>query len=85
MDFNIEQYGGSGSYDQADWRFDSLILPYLKEYTFEQMKRIMEYSNNNGQIYARYRAGTSNRTIKNRIIQMDEHFDFSAFRIFKTL
>lgn len=85
LDFNIEQYGGSGSYDQADWRFDSLILPYLKEFTFEQMKRIMEYSNNNGQIYARHRAGTSNRTIKNRIIQMDEHFDFSAFRIFKTL
>ena len=85
LDFNIVHYGDSGSYDQADWRFDNLILPYLKEFTFEQMKRILEYSNNNDQIYARRRADTSNRTIKNRIIQLDEHFDFSAYRIFKSL
>lgn len=85
LDFNIEQYGDSASFDQADWRFDNLILPYLKEFSFQQMKRIMEYSNNNGQIYARRRADTSNRTIKNRIIQMDENFDFTAFRFFINL
>jgi len=85
LDFNIEQYGNSLSYDQADWRFDNLILPYLKEFSFEEMKKILEYSNNNSQIYDRRRAGTSNRTIKNRIIQMDENFDFSQYVYFKSL
>lgn len=46
LDFNIEIYGDSNSFDQADWRFDNLILPHLKEFTNEQMKKILAYSNN---------------------------------------
>lgn len=85
LDFNIERYGDSKSFDQADWRFDALILPHLKEFTFEQMKRILDYSNNNGQIFGRGRASTSNRTIKNRILQINDSFDFSKYNNFRSL
>lgn len=85
LDFNIERYGESRSFDQADWRFDSLISSHLKEFTFEQMKRILDCSNKNDQIYGRGRAGTTFRTIKSMILQFDEHFDFSKYYNFKSL
>ena len=79
LDFNIEQYGASRSFDQADWRFDNLIAPYLKEFTFEQMKKVLIYSNDNGQIYGRRKADTSNRIIKNRILTLDDTFNFKPY------
>ena len=78
-------YGDSRSFDQADWRYDNLILPYLKEFTIEQLKRIMRYTCDNGQIYARRRADTANRTIKNRVNQLDENFSFAEYQYFNKI
>lgn len=84
-DFNIEQYGNSGSFDQADWRYDNLIGPYLKEFTIEQWKRILTYTNNNGQIYGRRKADMTYRAMKNVILSKDETFDFKPYRNFRVI
>lgn len=84
-DFNIEQYGNSGSFDQADWRYDNLIGPYLKEFTIEQWKRILTYTNNNGQIYGRRKADMTYRAMKNVILSKDETFDFTPYRNFRVI
>lgn len=85
FDFNIEQYGNSGSFDQADWRYDNLIGPYLKEFTIEQWKRILTYTNNNGQIYGRRKADMTYRAMKNVILSKDETFDFTPYRNFRAI
>ncbi len=85
LDYNINVYGDSRSFDQADWRYDNLILPYLKEFTIEQLKRIMRYTCDNGQIFARRRADTANRTIKNRVNQLDENFSFAEYQYFNRI
>lgn len=85
LDFNIEQYGHSGSFDQADWRYDNLISPYLKEFTLEQWKHILEYTNNNGQIYGRRKADLTYRTMKNVILSKDGAFDFTPYRNFRAI
>lgn len=85
LDFNIEQYGDSRSFDQADWRYDNLIGPYLKDFTLEQWKRILQYTNNNGQIYGRRKADLTYRAMKSVILAKDENFDFTPYRNFKAI
>lgn len=85
LDFNIEQYGDSGSFDQADWRYDNLIGPYLKDFTLEQWKRILQYTNDNGQIYGRRKADLTYRAMKNVILSKDENFDFTPYRSFGSI
>lgn len=85
LDFNIEQYGDSGSFDQADWRYDNLIGPYLKEFTMEQLKRILQYTNDNGQIYGRRKADMTYRSMKNVVLSKDKNFDFTSYRNFRAI
>lgn len=85
LDFNIEQYGDSGSFDQADWRYDNLISPYLKEFTMKQLKKILQYTNDNGQIYGRRKADMTYRAMKNVVLSKDENFDFTQFRNFRAI
>lgn len=85
LDFNIEQYGNSGSYDQADWRYDNLISPYLKDFTLEQWMRIMQYTNDNSQIYGRRKADLTYRAMKNVILSKNETFDFTFYKNFKAV
>ena len=85
LDFNIERYGDSRSFDQADWRYDNLIGPFLKDFTLEQWKRILQYTNNNGQIYERRKADMTYRAMKSVILSKDEDFDFAPYTNFRTV
>ena len=85
LDFNIEQYGDSRSYDQADWRYDNLIGPFLKEFTLEQWKRILRYTDSNDQIYGRRKADMTYRAMKSVILSKDENFDFAPYRNFRAV
>ena len=80
IDFLIEYYGDSSSYDSADCRFETAIEPCLDKMTAGQFERLIEVSNSNGQIRGRRSAHTAN----NRIIMtakkiLGPNFDFSKY------
>ena len=84
INFFIELYGTSGSYDSADCRFSDIIEPWLDKMTSSQFARLIEVSSKNSQIYARRLALSAN----NRIIiaakgVLDSNFDFSAYPLFR--
>ena len=53
IDVLLSNFGKSGSFDTANYRFRVYILPYLKEYSHDQAIELISCINNNDQIYQR--------------------------------
>lgn len=81
-DFVIEVYGNAKSYDAADDYFDSLIESILGDMSEEQLVKLIEYSNNNGQIYGRRKFPSSRGLIKNYMSKKNPQFDYSLYEKF---
>lgn len=79
LDFLIRIYSGAGLFDDADKYFDVLIAPNLGYFTELQLIAIVQASNNNSQIYARRKAASSNRMIKNQLRKIKPDFDFTPY------
>ena len=80
LDFLIRIYGEAECFDDADDYYDELIAPNLGFFTEGQLKNIMQVSNKNSQIFARRRAASSFRTIKNQMMKIKPDFDFSVYQ-----
>lgn len=78
-DFVIEVYGNANSYDAADDYFDNLIESILGDMSEEQLVKLIEYSNNNGQIYGRRKFPNSRGLIKNYMSKKNPQFDYSLY------
>lgn len=78
-DFVIEVYGNANSYDAADDYFDNLIESILGDMSEEQLVKLIEYSNNNGQIYGRRKFPNSRWLIKNYMSKKNPLFDYSLY------
>lgn len=52
-DFAIEYFGASNSFDKTQNRFDNVIDLIHEDFTLDQIKRLLEVSQNNYQIYQR--------------------------------
>ena len=83
FDYGIKLYTSSSSYDEADWRFEDFIQPFLKNFSIEQLKNIVEAVNINDQLHGRIRAIPSNNIIRERILSLEKSFDFSSYPNFK--
>ena len=81
-DFVIEVYGNAKSYDAADDYFDSLIESILGDMSEGQLVKLIEYSNNNGQIYGRRKFPSSRGLIKNYMSKKNPQFDYSLYENF---
>lgn len=79
IDFVIEVYGNANSYDAADDYFDNLIESILGDMSEEQLVKLIEYSNNNGQIYERRKFPNSRWLIKNYMSKKNPQFDYSLY------
>lgn len=78
-DFAIRQYGEVGNFNAADEYFDNLIEPILGDMSEEQLVKLIEYSNNNGQIFGRRKFPNSKRLIKNYMSMKNPQFDYSSY------
>lgn len=83
LDYNIQHYGRSFSYDAGDSRFTEFIEPYVYQFTIEQLNRIVECVNANSQLYDRRRARRDNCLIYNRIMEIDPNYDFAPYSYFR--
>lgn len=82
IDFSIEMYGSSIHYDDADDYFDNLIEPRLYKMSEKQLERLIDYSNNNSQIYSRRRASHARYAIKACMNLKNPNFDYSNYTNF---
>lgn len=82
LEYYIELYAASNSYDQADWRFDDFIEPHLNEFDEKQVEQLIDATNSNGQIYDRRQAPYANNKIRNRMLVLNPKFDFSRYKHF---
>lgn len=83
FDYGIKLYTSSSSYDEADWRFEDFIQPFLKNFSIAQLKNIVEAVNINDQLHGRMRAVQSNNIIRKKILLIDKSFDFTLYPNFK--
>ena len=58
-DLAIRLYGVARCFDSADEYFDNLIEPILGDFSADQHKKLIEYSNDNSQIYSRKKFSNS--------------------------
>lgn len=83
LDFTIKWFGLTptfNGYDTADYRFNVGIRPNLKNYSKEQFNLLMEYMNNNNQIYGRSHAKHANaQVIKSIQEKYPDEFDYAVF------
>ena len=79
QNFAIRQYGEVGNFNAADEYFDNLIEPILGDMSEEQLVKLIEYSNNNGQIYGRRKFPNSRGLIKNYMSKKNPQFDYSLY------
>ena len=84
IDYLIEYYGNSTSYDEANERFENAIEPYLKNMNRDQFVNLIEVTDNNDQIYNR-RAGYGANNIIVEAAQdvLEKDFDFSPYQRFR--
>ncbi|MGN0728183.1 hypothetical protein [Treponema sp.] len=79
-DFFVFYYGDSQSFDTADERFELVIAPYLDSFISSQLRDLIEFCNDNSQIYRRWAAYSSNTKIAKAILQkLGKDFDFSEY------
>jgi len=77
-------YSKSGSYNTADIRFEALIESNLDKMNHDQIKKLIEESNNNRQIWDRWGAKSANNKIYNVAkLVLGEDFDYSQYPNFK--
>ncbi len=81
-DIWIEQFGNSVSFDDADFKYYTFIKPILKELTLKQLTELMGAIDSNDQIHNRMRHVSSCCEIYNRIVEIDNDFDFSQYKYF---
>lgn len=79
IDFAIDLYGRSPQFDNADDYFDNMLDNLLCEMTEAQLTKVVEYSNNNGQIYARRKFSSSRYQIKKFLEKKNPQFDYSPY------
>lgn len=75
----------SGSFDSADYHFQSKIEPSLKDFSEKQFEKLIKGINENNQVYSRQQARYANRKIKDssRGVISNE-FNFSKYPMFRT-
>lgn len=78
-DFAIRLYGVAWCFDAADEYFDNLIEPILGDFSADQLKKLIEYSNDNSQIYSRKKFSNSRRLIKKYMDKKNPQFDYSLY------
>ena len=82
LDFCIRMYGTSSCYNDADDYFESLIAPNIHKMTEEQLKKLVEYSNTNNQIYDRRKASSAKHLIKEYMGKKNPDFDYAGYEHF---
>ena len=83
LDYNIQHYSRSYSYDAGDSRFTEFIEPYVYQFTLAQLEQIVKCVNENSQLYDRRRARRDNSIIYERIVELNPDFDFKAYPYFR--
>lgn len=83
LDYNIQHYGRSYSYDAGDSRFTEFIEPYVYQFTLAQLEQIVKCVNENSQLYDRRRARRDNSIIYERIVELKPDFDFTPYPYFR--
>lgn len=78
-DFAIRLYGVARCFDAADEYFDNLIVPILGDFSADQLNKLIEYSNDNSQIYSRKKFSNSRRLIKKYMDKKNPQFDYSLY------
>lgn len=78
-DFAIRLYGVAMCFDAADEYFDNLIEPILGDFSADQLKKLIEYSNDNSHIYSRKKFSNSRRLIKKYMDKKNPQFDYSLY------
>lgn len=78
-DFAIRLYGVARCFDAADEYFDNLIEPILGDFSADQLNKLIEYSNDNSQIYSRKKFSNSRRLIKKYMDKKNPQFDYSLY------
>lgn len=78
-DFAIRLYGVARCFDAADEYFDNLIEPILGDFSADQLKKLIEYSNDNSQIYSRKKFSNSRRLIKKYMDKKNPLFDYNLY------
>lgn len=76
-------YGKSGSFEEAESRFEGFISPVLSEYTNEEMIDLLSRVNSNGQIHGR----SFNKYINTKVKEysdkiLGDDFDYSPYKNF---
>lgn len=79
QDFTITLYGHAYSYDCANWIFNSIIASVIGTFTSDQLRTLLEYMNENGQIYSSFAFPNACRMIKERLDVIDSKFDFTPY------
>ena len=83
IDFIIDLYGDSNSYDCADMFFDNLVLPILPVMTEKQLVHLVKKSNNNSQIYDRRKFPNTRYEIRRFLSKKNPSFDYSPYTNFE--
>lgn len=79
IDFIIDLYGDSNSYNCADVFFDNLVQPILSIMTEKQLVHLVEVSNNNSQIYDRRKFPNARFEIRSYLNRKNPSFDDSPY------
>lgn len=78
-DFVIKLYGYSYNFDRANWSFNFIIKPLIDGLTSDNLRTLLEYMNENSQIYDSYAFQDACRMIKERLNTIDSKFDFTPY------
>lgn len=78
----INGYSKSVDFNQADIRFKSLIQSNLNYFSLDKLRDLMVKSNDNSQVYSRNLAKNDHRMIIERVLFLDNDFDFDIYKNF---
>lgn len=78
-DFVIKLYGYSYNFDRANWSFNFIIKPLIDGLTSDNLRTLLEYMNENSQIYDSYAFQDACRMIKERLDVIDSKFNFTPY------
>lgn len=77
--FAITLYGYSYNFEHANWIFNSIVKPLIDTLISDQLRTLLEYMNNNGQIYGSYAFPNACHMIKARLDAIDSKFNFTPY------
>jgi len=81
-DFGVSCFVNSADFERADMYFDRFVDKNMDDYTREQLKTLLEGTNNNNQCYWRNRSRNGNdslRMLKTSKIKFEDEFDFTVY------